>query len=241
MGPSLTMPDNSAKESVVLSCKDLRDVYLVFPVRGATPPPFLLVTPTHAAACSIQDGATMKKVLRGLKSVMSPAHVQDLFAFATREDYKCDDDAGMWKQAPPPRISVAATATLASGWPSESSPRTHPRFSPLPDERWDWLLYSTENEFARLQLAKEEWRIPHSNEVNPPPQRVFTTHSLLTLVSVSLLGLIRVLQGYAVCPTYPRRFIVPAAVSDADLVQSAEMRHQGYATPRARPRQPFIA
>lgn len=69
-----------------------------------------------------------------------------------------------------------------------------------------------------MKLSKEQWRIAHSNEVRS--HVLSHPHSAVKLMPYTS-------KGFALCATYPRRIIVPAAVDDALLIESARLRQQG--------------
>jgi len=94
-------------------------------------------------------------------------------------------------------------------------------FSPPPPPKAEWQIYAVEDEFLRLQLCKEDWRITQANEVALNQGKEERKLGQLTFLCFSHM------QSYGLCPTYPRRFIVPASVSDADLSHSAGMHHHG--------------
>lgn len=60
-----------------------------------------------------------------------------------------------------------------------------------------WKMYDIDSEFARIGFKRDEWRITDSN------------------------------KDFAVCDTYPRRFVVPNAISDDDVAEIAKFRARG--------------
>ena len=60
-----------------------------------------------------------------------------------------------------------------------------------------WRLYDIDSEYARIGFQREEWRITDAN------------------------------KDFAICDTYPRRFVVPKAISDDDVAEIAKFRARG--------------